>query len=86
MAPVVDVLRDLKLKGILRTNFKLQNFYRQLMAKGQFPYDETGGAWTLSPELEAEKRKLYGIGKWNGSLLLVPGASQGGDRSRSFLP
>lgn len=67
MVPVVDALRDLKLKGILRTNFKLQNFYRQLMAKGQFPYDETQGAWILSPELEAEKRREHGIGKWNGA-------------------
>lgn len=67
MEPLVDALRDLKLKQILRTNFKLQNFYRQLMGKGQFPYQESGGAWTLSPELEAEKRKKYGVGVWNGA-------------------
>lgn len=67
MEPLVDALRDLKLKQILRTNFKLQNFYRQLMAKGRFPYGDSGGAWTLSPELEAEKRKRYGMGVWNGA-------------------
>ncbi len=67
MENLVDALRDLRLKQILRTNFKLQNFYRQLMAKGQFPYDETDGAWTLSPALEAVKRKQYGMGKWNGA-------------------
>lgn len=67
MEPLVDALRDLKLKQILRTNFKLQNFYRQLMAKGQFPYSDSAGAWTLSPEVEAAKRKKYGIGEWNGA-------------------
>jgi 4-cresol dehydrogenase (hydroxylating) len=67
MEGLVDALRDLKLKQILRTNFKIQNFYRQLMGKGQFPYQESGGAWTLSPEVEASKRKKHGIGVWNGA-------------------
>lgn len=62
---VVDALRDLKLKQIIRTNFKLQNFYRQLMAKGQFP--PVNGSFTLSPAEEEARRKKEGIGVWNGA-------------------
>lgn len=50
LAPLMDNLRELKMRGILRTNFKVQNFYRKLMDRGAYPWDETGGKWCLSPE------------------------------------
>ena len=67
LAPLMDNLRELKMRGILRTNFKVQNFYRKLMDRGAYPWDETGGKWCLSPEQEEMRKREQAVGTWNGA-------------------
>jgi 4-cresol dehydrogenase (hydroxylating) len=61
---LLDVLRELRMKQILRTNFKLQNFYRVLQAAERWPEGVTGPE--LPAALVAEKKAQYGMGDWNG--------------------
>lgn len=67
LAPLMDNLRELKMRGILRTNFKVQNFYRKLMDRGSYPWDEAEGRWCLSPEQEARRKREQAVGTWNGA-------------------
>jgi len=71
LAPLMDNLRELKMRGILRTNFKVQNFYRKLMDRGSYPWDEAEGRWCLSPEQEARRKREQAVGTWNGANSLI---------------
>lgn len=66
-APLMDNLRELKMRGILRTNFKVQNFYRKMMDRGAYPWEEAGGQWCFTPEVEERKKKELAVGTWNGA-------------------
>lgn len=62
---LIDVFRDLRMKQIIRTNFKIQNFHRVLQNYERWP-GEVGEAH-LHGDLLKEKMDQYGIGFWNGS-------------------
>lgn len=66
-APLMDQLRELKMRGILRTNFKVQNFYRKMMDKGAYPWAEANNQWCFTPEVEERKKRELAIGTWNGA-------------------
>lgn len=67
LAPLMDNLRELKMRGVLRTNFKVQNFYRKFMDCGPYPWGPAQGEWSLSPEMERAQKLEKGIGTWNGA-------------------
>lgn len=61
---LLDVLRDLRMKQIVRTNFKLQNFYRVLQTAERWPADVIGPE--LPEAMVDELKARYGMGDWNG--------------------
>jgi len=61
---LMDALRELKMRHIMRTNFKVQSFYRLFMERQQFPAGEAD--FLLSPEAVAEAKQKWGIDDWNG--------------------
>lgn len=61
---LMDALRELKMRHIMRTNFKVQSFYRLFMERQQFPAGQED--FLLSPEAVAEAKQKWGIDDWNG--------------------
>jgi len=61
---LLDALRELRMRQILRTNFKLQSFHRVLMQQQRWPVDVVGGDLPLA--MEQELKAAHGIGDWNG--------------------
>lgn len=64
---MIDALRDLRLKEILRSSIHIANEYKVLGGIQQFPWDKTGGKTPLRPEQMAEVRRELTIGYWNAS-------------------
>lgn len=61
---LVAALRELKMRHLVRTNFKLQSFYRLFMERQQFPTDQHN--FLLSDEAKAEAKEKWGLADWNG--------------------
>ena len=57
LGPLIDALRDLRLKDILRSAAHIGNDYKVLAGLQQYPWTETSGQTPLEPELMAEFRK-----------------------------
>jgi 4-cresol dehydrogenase (hydroxylating) len=64
---LIEVLRDLRLKEILRSSIHIANDYKVLGGIQQYPWDKTGGTTPLRPELMADVRRELTIGHWNAS-------------------
>lgn len=64
---LIDALRDLRLKEILRSSIHIANDYKVLGGLQQYPWDKTGGKTPLRPEVMAEVRRELTIGYWNAS-------------------
>jgi 4-cresol dehydrogenase (hydroxylating) len=64
---LIEALRDLRLKEILRSSIHIANDYKVLGGLQQYPWEKTGGKTPLRPELMAEFRRELTIGYWNAS-------------------
>ncbi len=64
LAPAVDAIRELALRGVLRRNVHLVNDVMFLAQLTQFPYDQLDGATTLSPQALAGLRDRYRVAPW----------------------
>jgi 4-cresol dehydrogenase (hydroxylating) len=64
---VIDVLRELRLRDILRSSIHIGNDYKVLNGLQQYPWEETGGKTPLTPDLMAAFRKKLTFGFWNAS-------------------
>jgi 4-cresol dehydrogenase (hydroxylating) len=73
---LLDALQRLKMDGVLGTPVQLLNDYRLLATQAQF--HSAGGATMeyLSRDVMAGVRRIFGIGRWNGSVL-IPAPSVG---------
>ena len=64
---LIDALRDLRLKDILRSSIHIANDYKVLGGLQQYPWERTDGKTPLRPELMAQVRQELTIGYWNAS-------------------
>jgi 4-cresol dehydrogenase (hydroxylating) len=63
---LVDALRGLRMAGIIRTNFKVQNTYRMLMERERLPLVTGDDQAILPDERITELKQQHGLGTWNG--------------------
>lgn len=64
---LIDRLRDLRLRDILRSSIHIGNDYKVLNGIRQYPWEATDGRTPLSPELMGRFRKELTFGHWNAS-------------------
>lgn len=67
LPPLIDTLRDLRLREILRSSIHIGNDYKVLNGLQQYPWEETGGKTPLTPEMMAQFRAKLTMGYWNAS-------------------
>lgn len=64
---LIDSLRRLRLKDVLRSSMHIVNDYKVLGGLRQYPWAETDGQTPLTPDLMAKFRKELTFGYWNVS-------------------
>ncbi len=79
---LIDSLRDLRLRDILRSSIHIANDYKVLGGLQQYPWDKTEGKTPLRPDLMASVRRELTIGYWNASGGLYGTATQVGEARR----
>lgn len=67
LANVVNALRPLRMNGTIRSSMHLANDYKVMASMRSYPYDATGGATPLMPEVMRTFRRDLSCGAWNGS-------------------
>ena len=63
--PAIDVLRRLRMAGIVQSTVHVANDLRVISARRQYPWEWTGGKVPLPPEVRARLRREAGVGAWN---------------------
>jgi 4-cresol dehydrogenase (hydroxylating) len=64
---LIDALRELRLRDILRSSIHIANDYKVLGGLRQYPWEETKGATPLGGDLMSRFRKDLSFGFWNVS-------------------
>jgi 4-cresol dehydrogenase (hydroxylating) len=64
---LINSLRDLRMRDVLRSAAHIGNDYKVLAGLQQYPWTETGRKTPLSPTTMAEFRQKLGFGVWNVS-------------------
>ncbi len=64
---IIDALRELRLRDVLRSSIHVGNDYKVLAGLQQYPWTETAGQTPLTPETMSELRRKLGFGSWNVS-------------------
>jgi 4-cresol dehydrogenase (hydroxylating) flavoprotein subunit len=82
LAPLIDTLRDLRMKDILRSSMHIANDYKVLGGIQQYPWDEMQGHTPIPPEKMADFRQKLTFGHWNASGGLYGTAIQVKDAKR----
>jgi 4-cresol dehydrogenase (hydroxylating) len=67
LGPIIDAMRDLRLRGVLRSASHIGNDMKVLSGIRQYPWDEMNGRTPLSEEVMNQFRKELNFGAWNGS-------------------
>jgi 4-cresol dehydrogenase (hydroxylating) flavoprotein subunit len=67
LPPLIDALRELRSREVLRSSIHIGNDYKVLNGLQQYPWQETNGQTPLSPELLAHFRQKLTFGFWNAS-------------------
>ncbi len=84
IAPLIDVLQPLRLKGVIRSALHIGNAHRVLSSIQQYPWAATGGVTPLpEPVLQAFGRQ-WDFGAWNGSGALYGTRRQVAEARRSI--
>ena len=73
---LLDVLQRLKMEGVLGTPIQILNDYKLLATQTQYHSAAGTEMDFLSRDVMAGVRRIFGIGRWNGSVL-IPAASVG---------
>ncbi len=76
VAPLVDALRPLRMKGLLNSAVHIGNDLRVLSSMVAYPWEACGGTPPLSPELRRVLRRESGLGAWNVTGSLTGPAAQ----------
>jgi 4-cresol dehydrogenase (hydroxylating) len=64
---LVDALRPLRLNNTIRSASHIGNDYKVISSLQQYPWEETGGATPLTPQVLKRMYKRMNFGAWNGS-------------------
>ncbi len=64
IGPLIERLRPLRMAGVLRSVVHIGNDYRLLSGNMRYPYERTGGATPISPDLRATLRREMDIPAW----------------------
>jgi 4-cresol dehydrogenase (hydroxylating) len=64
---IVDAMRSLRLRGVLRSTPHIGNSYKVLSGLQQYPWDKMGGQTPLTPDRMRTFQKELNFGAWNGS-------------------
>jgi 4-cresol dehydrogenase (hydroxylating) flavoprotein subunit len=67
LAPIIDALRPLRLRGTLSSTVHVVNDYKVLSGLQQYPWDEAGGQVPLPDAVMRSLRKRLQFGAWNAS-------------------
>jgi len=67
LAPLVDALRPLRMRGILNSAVHIGNDLRIISSLRRYPWEEMNGATPLSEAMRARLRQETGVGAWNVS-------------------
>lgn len=67
LSRLIDRLRELRLREVLRSSIHIGNDYKVLNGLQQYPWAETGGETPLTPERMHRFRKELTFGYWNAS-------------------
>ncbi|KAF0250266.1 MAG: FAD/FMN-dependent dehydrogenase [bacterium] len=86
LEPLIDILRDFKLSGLLRTPFLITNDYRRLSLATQYPWQESSGKTPLDPALKEKLKKAKRLGQlWAGEGALYCNSKQEGLAQRKLI-
>jgi 4-cresol dehydrogenase (hydroxylating) len=64
---LIDVLRGLRMRDVLRSSVHIGNDYKVLAGIQQYPWAETNGRTPLTPDLMGHLRSKLSFGYWNAS-------------------
>ena len=67
LAPLIDSLRELRMRDVLRSSIHIANDYKVLGGIQQYPWTEAKGETPLTPELMSHFRGRLSFGHWNAS-------------------
>ncbi len=67
LVPLIDAVRELRLRELLRSSAHIANDYKVLNGLRQYPWDEVGGATPLTPAMMQRFRSDLKFGFWNVS-------------------
>ena len=82
---LIDTLRRLKLEGVIKTTFHINNDYRMLSLQQQYPWQETQGKTPLPSDLLAQLSHQWGGGVWIGEGALYSATPEQGKVERKLI-
>lgn len=82
---LIDTLRQLKLDGVIKTTFHINNNYRMLSIQQQYPWQETQGKTPLPPDLLEQLSHQWGGGVWIGEGALYSASPEQGKVERQLI-
>lgn len=86
LAPLVDTLRELRLRGAIRTPVLLANDYRYLSFRTQYPWGAAGGRTPLPDDVREElKRAQRFDAAWGGDGALYSNSAEQARADRAYI-
>lgn len=82
---LINALRQLKLEGIIKTTFHINNDYRMLSIQQQYPWQETQGKSPLPSDLLEQLSHQWGGGVWIGEGALYSATHEQGKVERKLI-
>ena len=82
---LIDKLRQLKVDGVIKTTFHINNNYRMLSFQQQYPWQETQGKTPLPADLLQQLSHQWGGGVWIGEGALYSASSAQGKVERQLI-
>ncbi len=82
---LINKLQQLKLEGVIKTSFSINNNYRILSIQQQYPWQATKGKTPLPSDLLAQLSHQWGGGVWVGEGALYSASSAQGKVERQLI-
>jgi 4-cresol dehydrogenase (hydroxylating) len=82
---LIDALHQLKLDGVIKTTFHINNNYRMLSIQQQYPWQETEGKTPLPTDLLEQLSHQWGGGVWIGEGALYSASTEQGKVEKQLI-
>ncbi|MDB9392269.1 MAG: FAD-binding oxidoreductase [Dolichospermum sp.] len=82
---LIDKLRQLKMAGVIKTTFHINNNYRMLSIQQQYPWQECQEKTPLPPDLLEQLSHQWGGGVWIGEGALYSASPEQGKVERNLI-